>query len=75
MSKITRSQLKLHKQAEQLLWGSDKRLTHDEVAFCLEHWDPRALSGKHVAKNQAYFTPYLWLWTQHFMWVVREDGW
>lgn len=57
MSKITRSQLKLHEQAEELLWGSDKRLTRDEVAFCLEHWDPRALSGKHVAKNQAYFTP------------------
>ncbi|MBP8057106.1 MAG: methyltransferase [Chloroflexi bacterium] len=57
MSKITRSQLKLHEQAEQLLWGSDTPLTHDEVAFCLEHWDPRALAGKHVAKNQAYFTP------------------
>lgn len=57
MNKITRSQLKLHEQAEELLWGSDKLLTHDEVAFCLEHWDPRALSGKHVAKNQAYFTP------------------
>jgi len=57
MSKITRSQLKLHEQAEELLWGSDKTLDHDEVAFCLEHWDPRALSGKHVAKNQAYFTP------------------
>jgi len=57
MSKITRSQLKLHEQAEELLWGSDKTLDHDEVAFCLEHWDPRALSGKHVSKNQAYFTP------------------
>lgn len=57
MSKITRSQLNLHEQAEELLWGNDKRLNHDEVAFCLEHWDPRALSGKHVAKNQAYFTP------------------
>ncbi|MEI2607284.1 MAG: hypothetical protein V9G20_01505 [Candidatus Promineifilaceae bacterium] len=57
MSKITRAQLKFHEQAEQLLWGTDKTLTHDEVAFCLEHWDPRALSGKHVAKNQAYFTP------------------
>lgn len=57
MGKITKRQLKLHEQAEELLWGSDKKLTQDQVAFCLEHWDPRALAGKHVAKNQAYFTP------------------
>lgn len=57
MGKITKQQLKLHEQAEELLWGSDKKLTQDQVAFCLEHWDPRALAGKHVARNQAYFTP------------------
>jgi hypothetical protein len=37
MGKITRQQLKLHEQAEGLLWGSDKKLTQDQVAFCLEH--------------------------------------
>jgi hypothetical protein len=57
MGKITRQQLKLHEQAEGLLWGSDKKLTQDQVAFCLEHWDPRALAGKQVVQNQAYFTP------------------
>jgi SAM-dependent methyltransferase len=57
MSKITKQQLKQHEKAEELLWGSDRQLNHDEVAFCLEHWDPRAASGKHVARNQAYFTP------------------
>jgi hypothetical protein len=57
MSKITQQQLKQHEKAEELLWGSDRKLNHDELAFCLEHWDPRAASGKHVAKNQAYFTP------------------
>jgi ubiquinone/menaquinone biosynthesis C-methylase UbiE len=57
MSKITQQQLKQHEKAEELLWGSDRKLTVDEVAFCLEHWDPRAASGKHVAKNEAYFTP------------------
>jgi SAM-dependent methyltransferase len=57
MSKITKQQLKQHEKAEELLWGSDRQLNHDEVAFCLEHWDPRAASGKHVAQNQAYFTP------------------
>jgi hypothetical protein len=50
MGKITRQQLKLHEQAEGLLWGSDKKLTQDQVAFCLEHWDPRALAGKQVAR-------------------------
>jgi hypothetical protein len=49
MSKIT----KQHEKAEELLWGSDRQLNYDEVAFCLEHWDPRAASGKHVAQNQA----------------------
>ncbi len=57
MGKITKRQLKLHEQAEDLLWGSDKKLIQDQVAFCLEHWDPRALAGKYVVKNQAYFTP------------------
>jgi hypothetical protein len=57
MSKITKQQLKQHEKAEALLWGSDRQLNHDEVAFCPEHWDPRAASGKHVAQNQAYFTP------------------
>ena len=57
MSKITRQQIKRHEEAEGLLWGSDKKLTHDQVAFCLEHWDPRALAGKQVAQNEAYFTP------------------
>jgi SAM-dependent methyltransferase len=57
MSKITKQQLKQHEKAEALLWGSDRQLNHDEVAFCLEHWDPRAASGKHVAQNQAYYTP------------------
>ena len=57
MSKITKQQLKRHEQAEEFLWGIDKKLTFDEVAFCLEHWDPRALAGKQVSKNQAYFTP------------------
>jgi SAM-dependent methyltransferase len=57
MGKITRQQLKLHEQVEELLWGSDKKLNREQVAFCLEHWDPRALAGKDVAKNQAYFTP------------------
>lgn len=60
MGKITKRQLKLHEQTEELLWGSDKKLTHEQVAFCLEHWDPRALAGKQVAKNQAYFTPCHW---------------
>jgi transcription elongation GreA/GreB family factor len=54
MSKITQQQLKQHEKAEELLWGSDRKLTVDQVAFCLEHWDPRAASGKHVAKNQAH---------------------
>ena len=53
MGKITKQQLRLHEQAEELLWGSDKKLTQDQVAFCLAHWDPRALAGKHVARNQA----------------------
>jgi hypothetical protein len=57
MSKITKIQLKRHEQAEEMLWGRDKKLTPDEVVFCLTHWDPRALAGKQVAKNQAYFTP------------------
>ena len=57
MGKLTKQQLKQHEIAEDLLWGSDKPLKRDAVAFCLEHWDPRALSGQHVAKNQAYFTP------------------
>lgn len=57
MGKITKQQLKLHEQTEELLWGSDKKLTQEQVAFCLEHWDPRALAGKQVARNQAYFTP------------------
>jgi SAM-dependent methyltransferase len=57
MGKITKQQLRLHEQAEQLLWGGDKPLRRDEIAFCLEHWDPRAAAGKHVARNQAYFTP------------------
>jgi hypothetical protein len=52
MGKITKQQLKRYEQAEDLLWGSDKKLTYDEVAFCLEHWDPRALAGKQMAKNQ-----------------------
>lgn len=57
MSKITQQQLKQHEEAEQLLWGSDRRLERDEVEFCLTYWDPRADSGRHVARNQAYFTP------------------
>jgi predicted RNA methylase len=57
MSKITKQQLKQHEEAEQLLWGSDRPLNRHEVEFCLEHWDPRADSGRHVAHNQAYFTP------------------
>lgn len=57
MGKITKEQLRMHEQAEQIIHGSDKKLTRDEVYFCLEHWDPRASSGKHVAKGQAYFTP------------------
>jgi predicted RNA methylase len=57
MSKITKQQLKQHDEVEQLLWGSDRPLKRDEVEFCLEHWDPRADSGRHVAHNQAYFTP------------------
>jgi hypothetical protein len=40
MGKITKQQLRLHEQAEQLLWGGDKPLRRDEIAFCLEHWDP-----------------------------------
>ena len=42
MGKITKQQLRLHEQTEQLLWGGDRPLRRDEVAFCLEHWDPRA---------------------------------
>lgn len=57
MGKITRQQLKLQEQAEALLWGSDKKLSKEQVAFCLEQWDPRALAGKQVVRNQAYFTP------------------
>jgi hypothetical protein len=57
MSKITKQQLKQHERAEEFLWGSDRKLTVDEVAFCLEHWDPRAASGKHVAQNQAQDLP------------------
>jgi methylase of polypeptide subunit release factors len=57
MSKITKQQLKQHDEVAQLLWGSDRPLKRDEVEFCLEHWDPRADSGRHVANNQAYFTP------------------
>lgn len=57
MGKITKQQIKYHEQTEEMLWGGDKKLTYDEVAFCLEHWDPRALVGKQVANNQAYFTP------------------
>ena len=57
MGKITKAQLKMHEQVENLIHGSDKKLTREQVEFCLEHWDPRASSGKHVAKNQAYFTP------------------
>ena len=57
MSKITRIQRRRHAEAEELLWSGDRRLSPDQVAFCLEHWDPRALSGDHVASNQAYFTP------------------
>lgn len=57
MGKITRQQIRYHEQVEEMLWGSDRRLTADEVAFCLEHWDPRALAGKQVSQNQAYFTP------------------
>ena len=57
MGSITKQQLKRHEQAEEILWGNDTKLTHDQVAFCLEHWDPRALAGKQVAQNQAYFTP------------------
>ncbi len=57
MGKITKAQLKMHEQAENLIHGGDKKLTREQVEFCLEHWDPRASSGKHVAKNQAYFTP------------------
>jgi len=56
MSKITKQQLKQHEKAEQLLWGSDRPLRRHEIEFCLEHWDPRADSGRHVAHNQAYFT-------------------
>lgn len=57
MGKITKQQLKMHEQSEDLIYGGDKKLSRDEVCFCLEHWDPRASSGKHVAKNQAFFTP------------------
>ena len=57
MSKMTKQQIKRHEEVEALLWGSSEKLTPEQVAFCLEHWDPRALSGKYVAKNQAYFTP------------------
>lgn len=53
MSKITKQQLQQHEAAEELLWSSDRPLRRDEVEFCLEHWEPWAVSGNHVGGSKS----------------------
>lgn len=68
--KITKKQLKLHEQVEDVLWGSDKLLTWDEQEFVFRNYDPRA--DHRVGKIQSYFTPYEIAATA--MCYVGDDG-
>lgn len=54
MSKLTKSQARLHHQAEDLL--AKDTLTHEDKLFVLEHWRE---DGQHVnSTSGAFFTPW-----------------
>jgi predicted RNA methylase len=55
MRKLTREERQLHDRAEDLLWGSDKPLTHDEVQYVYQNWLPYASHAVEV--SAAFFTP------------------
>ncbi|ECD3897901.1 methyltransferase [Salmonella enterica subsp. enterica serovar Gloucester] len=57
MAKLTKQQTKLHQQSLDLIFGSDKPLTFDEVEFCLSNY-----CGDAVGSTGAFFTPEMLAW-------------
>lgn len=54
MARLSKAELKLHKQAEDLV-SSDKELSSNEVFFVLENWSPHY--NQQVSETGAFFTP------------------
>lgn len=55
MARITKSETKLHDQAQALVEGTGA-LSEDEVDFIYRHWHPMA--AHNVGKGAIFFTPY-----------------
>jgi predicted RNA methylase len=55
MAKLTREETKRHEQGVDLVFGSDRKLSDDEIRFVLENWHPAA--EHNVTVSQAFFTP------------------
>lgn len=55
MAHVTQAAVKAHRKAEDVLWGSDKRLDDDQIEFVLQNWNP--VIGDNAIGRSAFFTP------------------
>lgn len=57
MARLSRMARQRHDEAMQLVFGQDKRLTHDQVLTVLNQYNPVA-DGHYIQANGAFFTPW-----------------
>lgn len=55
MARITKEKSKLHDQAMDLIFGTDRNLKWDELWFCFNNYNPMA--EHNVSKGAIFFTP------------------